>query len=115
MLMTFICMIIAMAPASVVRQYTSPPGCEACQVCSNDVPRLTLTYSMSRSNLLSVTFQLGHSRLLREGEQIFIHSNGLGHMIMMANTPIYGKTLGNLFLQNQMTDDLGTWYVAFEM
>ena len=27
-------------------------GCEAYQVCSNDDPRLSLTYLMSRSNLL---------------------------------------------------------------
>ena len=31
-------------------------GCGACQVCSNDDPRLTLTYLTSRSNLLPNAF-----------------------------------------------------------
>ena len=42
-------------------------------------------------------------------------SNGLGHMTKMAATPIYGKNLLNLLLQNQKADDLGTWYVALGM
>ena len=33
-------------------------------------------------------------------------------MTNMAATPIYGKNLKNLLLQNQKTDDLETWYVA---
>ena len=33
-------------------------------------------------------------------------------MTKMAAMPIYGKNLKNL-LQNQLTDDLETWYVAF--
>ena len=32
-------------------------GCGAYQVCSNDDPRLTLTYLMSRSNLLPNAFK----------------------------------------------------------
>ena len=32
-------------------------GCRAYQVCSNDVPRLTLTYLISRSNLLPNAFK----------------------------------------------------------
>ena len=32
-------------------------GCGAYQVCSNDDPKLTLTYLTSRSNLLSNTFK----------------------------------------------------------
>ena len=39
-------------------------------------------------------------------------SNGPGHMTKMAAMLIYGKTLKNLLLQNQLTDDLETWYVA---
>ena len=33
-------------------------------------------------------------------------------MINMAAMPIYSKNLKNLLLQNQLTDDLETWYVA---
>ena len=33
-------------------------GCGAYQVCSNDDPRLTLTYLTSRSNLLPNAFKL---------------------------------------------------------
>ena len=32
-------------------------GCGAYQVCSNDDPRLTLTYLTSRSNLLYIAFK----------------------------------------------------------
>ena len=32
-------------------------GCWAYQVCSNDDPRLTLTYFTSRSNLLPIAFK----------------------------------------------------------
>ena len=39
-------------------------------------------------------------------------SNGPGHMTKMATMPIYGKNLKNLLLQNQMADDLETWYAA---
>ena len=35
-------------------------------------------------------------------------SNNLGHMTNMAAMPIYGKTLKNLLLQNQQTNDLET-------
>ena len=41
-----------------------------------------------------------------------IYTKCTGHMTKMAATPIYGKTLKNLLLQNQKADDLGTWYVA---
>ena len=41
-----------------------------------------------------------------------IYTNELGHMTNMAAIPIYGKTLINLLLQNQLTNDLETWYVA---
>ena len=37
-------------------------------------------------------------------------------MTEMAATPIYGKKpFKNLLLQSQKADDLGTWYVAFEL
>ena len=36
-------------------------------------------------------------------------------MTNMAAMPIYGKTLKNLLLQNQKTNDLETWYVALCM
>ena len=39
-------------------------------------------------------------------------------MTKMAATSIYGKNplkFKNLLLQNQIADDLGTWYVAMEM
>ena len=39
-------------------------------------------------------------------------SNGPGHMTKMATMPIYGKNLKNLLLQNQMADDLESWYAA---
>ena len=40
-------------------------------------------------------------------------SNGPGHMTKMATMPIIMvKTLKNLLLQNQMADDLETWYAA---
>ena len=35
-------------------------------------------------------------------------SNGPGHMTKMAAMPIYGKNHKNLFLQNQMANDLET-------
>ena len=35
-----------------------------------------------------------------------ICSNGQGHMTKMAPMPIYGKTIKNLLLWNQMADDL---------
>ena len=41
-----------------------------------------------------------------------IYKNELRHMTNMAAMPIYGKTLKNLLLQNQKTNDLETWYVA---
>ena len=44
-----------------------------------------------------------------------ISKNCFGHMTNMADTPIYGKTLQNILLQNQKADDLGTWYVTFGM
>ena len=33
-------------------------------------------------------------------------------MTKMVTMPIYGKNLKNLFLRNQNTDDLETWYAA---
>ena len=44
-----------------------------------------------------------------------INTNESGHMIKMAAMPIYGKNLKNLLLQNQLTNDLETWYVALCM
>ena len=41
--------------------------------------------------------------------------NELGDMTKMAPMPICGKTLQNLLLQNQLSDDLETWYVALSM
>ena len=41
-----------------------------------------------------------------------ICSTGPGHMTKLAVMPIHGKTLKNLLLQNQKTDDLETWYAA---
>ena len=38
--------------------------------------------------------------------------NGQGHMTKMAATPIYGKNLKNLLLQNRRADFHETWYVA---
>ena len=43
------------------------------------------------------------------------YTNEVGHMTNMAAMPIYGKTLKNLLLQNQWTDDLELWYVALCM
>ena len=42
-------------------------------------------------------------------EGIKICTNPQGHMTNMATMPIYGK---NLLPQNQLTNDLETWYVA---
>ena len=44
------------------------------------------------------------------GTKVYI--NGTGHMTKMAATPIYGKNLKNLLLQNQKSYDLETWHVA---
>ena len=45
-----------------------------------------------------------------------IFTKCFGHMTKMADIPIYGKApLKNLLLQNQKADDLGTWFVTFEM
>ena len=41
-----------------------------------------------------------------------VNINGPGHMIKVAAMPIYGKTLKNFLLQNQMSYDLETWHVA---
>ena len=41
-----------------------------------------------------------------------INTNELCRMTNMAAMPIYGKNIKNLLLQNQLTDDLETWYVA---
>ena len=42
-----------------------------------------------------------------------ICSNGPGHMTKLTAKPIDGKkTLKNLFLRNQKTEDLETWYSA---
>ena len=39
-------------------------------------------------------------------------SNGPGHMTRVAAMPIYGKNHKKNLLQNQMTDDLESWYAA---
>ena len=44
-----------------------------------------------------------------------IYTNELGHMTNMAAMHIYGRKLKNLLLQNQLTDDLETQYVALFM
>ena len=44
-----------------------------------------------------------------------IYAKCFGHMTKMANMPIYGTNPLKNLLQNQKADDLGTWYVAFEM
>ena len=44
---------------------------------------------------------------------MILYANGNGHMTKMTGMPIYGKHLNNLLLQNQKTNDLGTWYVVF--
>ena len=36
-------------------------------------------------------------------------------MTKMATMPIYGKNLKNPLLQNQMADDLETWYAAYQV
>ena len=46
---------------------------------------------------------------------MIIYINELGHMTNMAACPYMAKTLKNLLLQTQMTDDLETWYVALSM
>ena len=46
---------------------------------------------------------------------MIIYTNELGHMTHMAAMPIYGKNLQKNLLQNQMTDDLETWYVTLFM
>ena len=49
-------------------------GCEAYQVCSNDDPRLTLTYLTSRSNLLPNAFKWKFFEKL-----IFLNCGNLSH------------------------------------
>ena len=44
-----------------------------------------------------------------------IYINDLGHMTNMAAVPIYGKTLKNIFFQNQLTNDLETKYAALSV
>ena len=44
-----------------------------------------------------------------------IYTNELGHMTNMPPCPYMVKTLINLLLQNQLTDDLETLYVALSM
>ena len=57
---------------------------------------------------------------------MIIYTNEVGHMTNMATMPIYGKnrkksclymikTVKNLLLQKQKTDDLETWYIALSM
>ena len=41
-----------------------------------------------------------------------ICSNGHGPLTKMAAMPIYGKTLKNLFLQNQESFKAESWYIA---
>ena len=45
-------------------------------------------------------------------EGIKIYINPQGHMTNMATMPIYGKKFKNFLPQNQLTNDLETWYVA---
>ena len=44
-----------------------------------------------------------------------IYTNEKGHMTKVAAMPTYGmvKTFKNFLLQTQLTDGLGTWYVAY--
>ena len=44
-----------------------------------------------------------------------IYAKSYGHMTKMTTTPIYGKKIKNLLLQNQKACDIGTWYVALGM
>ena len=44
-----------------------------------------------------------------------INTNELGHMTRWPPCPYMVKTLKNLLLQNQLTNDLETWYVALCM
>ena len=44
-----------------------------------------------------------------------IYTKELGHMTNMVAMPIYGKTLKNLLLQKQKSNDIETWYVALSM
>ena len=44
-----------------------------------------------------------------------MYINELAHMTNMAAMPIYCKSLKNLLLQSQYTDDLKTWYVALSV
>ena len=44
-----------------------------------------------------------------------LYTNELGHITNMAAMPVYGKNLKTLLLQNQLTSDLETWYVALCM
>ena len=44
-----------------------------------------------------------------------INTNEMGHITNMAAMPYMVKTLKYLLLQNQLTDDLETWYVALCM
>ena len=41
-----------------------------------------------------------------------VYINGPCNMSKMAAMPIYGKTITNLLLQNQKSNDLETWLVA---
>ena len=41
-----------------------------------------------------------------------IYTNELSHMTKLAAMPIHDKTFKNLLLHNQLTDGLGTCYVA---
>ena len=45
-----------------------------------------------------------------------MYTNCCGHMTKVTDILIYGKKpFKNLHLQNHTADDLGTWYVIFEM
>ena len=44
-----------------------------------------------------------------------IYINESGHMTNMAAMPIYNKNLKNLLLQNQLNDDLETYYVVLSI
>ena len=48
------------------------------------------------------------------GRGTTVCSTGPGHMTKMPAMPIYGKNLKNLFLWNQKSIDLQTWYAALD-
>ena len=96
-------------------------------VCSNDDPRMTMTYFIPKINFYYLRFYMKKSKMVIHrvswsqiayrasmgwGKKVCL--NGPGHMAKMAAMPIYGKNPSKIFLQNQWADCLETWYVAFE-